>query len=326
MKFKALISTFLVLLFIGMALDSDAQRRNKYKKRKKRNKAMSNYTNRGGGRFRPYNFVSFNVNALNYYGDLAPVNRAASTDVSFTRPGFGGEIGNRFSPYASVRAGFNYGRLKSDDITSDPNDIESGPRYTRNLSFRNDIKEFHMGVELFLFPNYGGPNVRPDINVYGFIGAAVFHHEPKGLVPEYDHTLGGSDSNIPAPRAGEWVRLRKLGTEGQFIESLDVKTYSPIQLSVPIAVGVRLRMPGPFSAGLELGYRYLFTDYIDDVSTSYVSFNQFEDPLARIMSDRSAETIAAWAQIERNIPTASQQLPDGVNYYTGGGEYAVGGG
>ncbi|MEQ8554218.1 MAG: DUF6089 family protein [Cyclobacteriaceae bacterium] len=319
MKLKAFISAFLVLLFLGMALDSDAQRRNKYKKRSKRNKAISNYTNRGGGRFRPYNFASFNINALNYYGDLAPVNRAASTDVSFTRPGFGVEIGNRFSPYASVRAGFNYGRLKGDDITSDPNLEDSYPRYLRNLSFRNDIKEFHMAFEFFLIPSYGGPNLRPNVNVYLFVGGSVFHHSPKGLVPEFDHTLGGSDSNIPAPRAGDWVNLRKLGTEGQFIDSLDVKKYSSIQVAVPMGIGVKLRLPGPFSAGIELGYRYLFTDYLDDVSTKYVSFDQFDDPLARIMSDRSAEPIAAWSQVDRGVSTASNQLADGITYYAAQG-------
>ena len=326
MKIRLLIPSLIILFCFGFGDDADAQRRNKYKKRKSRNKAMSNYTGRGGGRFRPYNFVTFNVNALNYYGDLAPVNRAASTDVSFTRPGFGAEVGARFNAYMAVRAGFNYGRLKGDDITSDPEGESSAPRYTRNLSFRNDIKEFHMAFQFYLLPTWGGPNVRPNFNVYASIGAAVFHHEPKGLVPDNDHTMGGSDSDISSPQAGEWVKLRELGTEGQFIDGVDVETYKPFQLSVPIAIGVTMRLPGPFSASVELGYRYLFTDYIDDVSTNYVSFDQFDDPLARIMSDRSAEPVGAWSGVERNIPAVSQRLADGNNYFTGGGPYAVGGG
>ncbi|MBR07301.1 MAG: hypothetical protein CMP48_06395 [Rickettsiales bacterium] len=321
MKLKIVIPSLILLLCVGLS-DADAQfGGNKYKKRNKRNKAMSNYTNRGGGRFRPYNFVSFNVNALNYYGDLAPVNRAASTDISFTRPGFGGEIGARFHQRVAVRAGFNYGRIKGDDITADPALEESYGRSLRNLSFKNDIKEMHLGFEFFLLPTWGGPNVRPDFNVYLMAGVALFHHEPKGLVPEFDHTLGGENSTIVVPQAGEWVRLRKLGTEGQFIDSLGVKGYSPIQLSIPIALGVRMRLPGPFSLSAEFGFRYLFTDYIDDASGDFVRFDLFDNDLARIMSDRSAEPNAVWSGEPREgYPgTANQLLPDGVNYYSARG-------
>lgn len=323
MKLKAAISCLFVLFFLAAFFDAEAQRRNKYKKRKSANKNISNY--RGGsvgGRFRPYQFASFNVNALNYFGDLAPVNKAASTDVSFTRPGFGLNVGYKFSPYMAVRAGFNYGRLKGDDISSDPLDDQSSGRYLRNLSFRNDIKEFHMGFELYFIPNYGGPNVRPDINFYLFFGGAIMHHEPKGLVPDYDHTLGGLNSQIPAPQAGEWVKLRTLGTEGQFLDGSDVETYSPIQVSIPLAIGATFRLPGPFTAGIELGYRYLFTDYIDDVSGNFVLFDKFDDPLARIMSDRSAEPMAYWAGVDRTPivkGTASSTLSDGETYHAAAG-------
>ncbi|MFY0605742.1 MAG: hypothetical protein JXR10_03445 [Cyclobacteriaceae bacterium] len=322
MKARSLFILFLGGLFVFCSLDSEAQRNNKYKKQKSKNKSMSKYHGGSvGGKFRPYQFASFNINALNYYGDLAPVNRAASTDVSFTRPGFGGNIGYKFSAYGAFRAGFNYGRIKGDDITSDPADPDSYGRYLRNASFRSDIKEFHMGFEWYFIPNYGGPNVRKPINFYLFVGAAVFHHEPKGLVPDLDYTTGGVD---PAPQAGEWVSLRKLGTEGQLIADFGVKKYSPIQFSIPIALGAKLRLPGPFDLGLEFGYRYLFTDYIDDVSGVYVPFDQFTDPLARIMSDRSAEPVAYWSGVSRGgVNVAPNTLSDGVDYY---GAVDLGGG
>jgi hypothetical protein len=325
MSLRYLTIFSIILVLIASSFDADAQRRNKYKKRKQNNKSMSKYHGgSGGGKFRPYQFASFNLNALNYYGDLAPATTAASTDVSFTRPGFGLNVGYKFSPYTAFRAGFNYGRIKGDDITSDPNEPESYGRYLRNASFRSDIKEFHMGFEIDFIPNYGGANARKPINLYLFVGGAVFHHEPKALVPEFDYVLGGTNSTIPAPQAGEWVSLRKLGTEGQFIEGSGVKKYSPIQFSIPIALGARLRLPGPFEVGLEFGYRYLFTDYIDDVSGSYISFDQFDDPLAIIMSDRSAEPIAAWSGVDRSgINVAPNVLSDGVAYY---GSVDLGGG
>ena len=39
----------------------------------------------------------------------------------------------------------------------------------------------------------------------------------------------------------------------------------------------------------EVGYRYLFTDYIDDVSGLYVDLGALDSELARAMSDRSRE-------------------------------------
>jgi hypothetical protein len=40
---------------------------------------------------------------------------------------------------------------------------------------------------------------------------------------------------------------------------------------------------------VEFGFRYLFTDYIDDVSKDYVDLNKLDSELARSMSYRSNE-------------------------------------
>lgn len=322
MKIPYILSGLLMLAFLlGNSLDAEAQR-NKYKKRRKSSKKMSSYKGGNvGARFRPYTFVSGNINALNYFGDLAPVNRAASTDVSFTRPGLGMNLGRRFSPYLAYRFGFNYGRVKGDDVSSDPSDISSLPRYARNLSFRNDIKEFHLAMEVHFVPNYGGPNMRENLDFYLVLGVAVFHHEPKAKVPEFDYVLGGPNSELPAPRAGEWVKLRPLGTEGQMIGDntkalgLFEGGYSPVQISIPIALGLNFRLPGPFDAGIEFGYRYLFTDYIDDVSGDYVPFSLFDDPLSRLMSDRSLEPVTVVDGVERLINEPGGKLQTSVQTF-----------
>jgi hypothetical protein len=328
MKFKALLSFSLILFILATAFDADAQRRRKkkYKKRRKSSGSFSKYKGASrGGRFRAYNYVNFSVNALNYYGDLAPVNKAASTDVSFTRPGFGIDLGHKFNAYSAIRLGFNYGRLRGDDISS----FQSGeteekwqPRYARGLSFRNDIKELNLGFEFQFLPNYGGPTARQALNAYLFIGGAIFHHEPKGLVPDFDYQV---DATIPVPEAGEWVKLRSLGTEGQKLDDSQGETYLPISFAIPIALGIRMRLPGPFEAALEFGYRFVFTDYLDDVSTNYVSLDRFENDLSRIMSDRSAEPISAWSGEERDlsIGQVGQRELNGQTYNT---SYLVGAG
>ncbi len=299
-KFSLLMLKKVHLLAILLVLCStsivEAQSR-KYKIRRETNRVISHYKGFAQGKFKPHYFASFNVNAMNYFGDLAPLNHAASTDISFTRPGFGGAVGYRFTPAMSFRAGLSWGRIKGDDFTSDPTDGASAPRYARNLSFRNDIKELQAGFEYYIMPASGGISMRTRMNAYVFLGVAVFHHEPKGKVPQYDYQANNTTTELA--QSGEWVKLRPLGTEGQLLDGSSVKPYSQFQLSIPVAVGLRMALPGPFDAGIEFGYRFLFTDYIDDVSGAYVDLDRFDDPLARIMSDRSSELVAVWNEEQR---------------------------
>ena len=291
MKLKSLIIIGLSVAMLGLASDAEAQR-NKYKKRRSTNRKISRYSGGGygTGRFAPYLYAGATINAGNYFGDLAPVSKKASTDVSFTRPGFGLYAGYKFHHSLAVRAGLNWVRVYGDDFSADPNSEGDLPRYARNLSFRNDIKEFQVGVEVYLLPNYGGPKNRLPINAYLFVGAAIFHHEPMGKVPEFDYQMDQTGAEA-APSAGEWVKLRTLKTEG--------RSYKNIEFSIPISVGAQMRIPGTnLNAGLEFGIRYLFTDYIDDVSANYVDLTNFDDPLARIMSDRSSELVSSQGKNE----------------------------
>jgi hypothetical protein len=323
MKLRSLYIFSIICLFLFSGIDGQAQFSSKYGKKKGKNKAISNYHGGSvGGRFRPYEFAGFNVNTLNYFGDLAPLTKAGSTDVSFTRPGFGFNMGYKFNSYMALRGGLNWGRLQASDASSDPDYTSDGGngRYQRNLSFRNDIYELQLGLEIYLLPNFGGPNTRLPINAYVFFGAALFYHDPKGQVPMYDYQTDSSlpeANQAPIANGGDWVSLRKLGTEGQNLPGHNSSQYSPIQVSIPVGLGGKMRIPGtPFDVGLEVGYRLLFTDYIDDVSGAYVALDQFDDPLARIMSDRSAELINVSDNTQReNIRPVSINYGNDISYY-----------
>ena len=299
MNFKSFLVVFLSVAMLGLADHADAQRRrNKYKARRKTNRNISHYKGglRGYGRFEPYYFVGAQVNAGNYFGDLAPVSKAASTDISFTRPGFGLSGGYKFHHSLALTAELNWFRVFGDDISSDPTAEASAARYARNLSFRNDIKELRVALQVFLLPNYGGPNQRLPFNAYLSLGAALYHHQPMGKVPDADYQ-SALDGSVPVPQAGEWVKLKPLGTEGQNLGI--VEPYSNFNLSLPIAVGAQMRIPNTqLTAALEFGLRYLFTDYIDDVSGRYVDLdtlgNSSAGVLSRVLSDRST------------VPTSSQ--------------------
>src|SRR5690606_15533698 len=69
---------------------------------------------------------------------------------------------------------------------------------------------------------------------------------------------------------GTKIFLRDLGTEGQGLPQYpDKKMYNLVQIAVPFGGGIRLRLSDNVHISYEIGLRKLFTDYIDDVSTTY---------------------------------------------------------
>lgn len=296
----------LLTLFILTDYTANAQSRPRSRQVKSQNKRISRY--RGGGTGgvgnKGYTFIGVSINAMNYFGDLAPKESITSTDISFTRPGFGivanRKVGTRFY----LRGSLLYGRLKGSDFNSaDPNDENARYRYVRNLHFRNDIIELSAQGVMDITPTYGTFLVRPTFVPYIFAGIAVFYHNPKALAPATDVNTG---QNLA--EAGQWVALEPLGTEGQYSSGNTVSPYKKIQLAIPIGLGVRYKLNQAFDLSFEIGYRHLFFDHIDDVGRSYVDLSSLNSDLARALSDRSreltdAETGAARELTNPNVAT-----------------------
>lgn len=286
-----------------------------------------------------YFSVGANINALNYFGDLAPKSHIASTKLTFTRPGFGVTGMYRIGPESSIRGGFMWGRLKGDDFSADPLGQNSRYRYMRNLHFRNDIKEFSFEYVFDLFSHNRTFITRPKTVPYLFAGLAIFHHNPRAKVPEVDvvhynvldqTSIQRNDSRYNDVSPGDWIPLKPLGTEGQYVEGSGVKPYSNWQIAIPFGAGVRYKLSRYFDLSFELSYRQTFTDYIDDVSGHYINLDEFpntpEGNLSRLVSDRSKEPIAAVVEDARNLEVA---YSNNFHYYGqkpaefGGGEYQV---
>jgi hypothetical protein len=68
--------------------------------------------------------------------------------------------------------------------------------------------------------------------------------------------------------AGGKVYLKPLSTEGQGIYP-DKKPYKKLQPVIPVGGGVKFVLSDNLRIGIEIGIRKTFTDYLDDVSTSY---------------------------------------------------------
>ncbi len=266
-----------------------------------------------------YATVGLSFNSFNYFGDLAPRPGKISTDLSFTKVGVG-LVGNyRVGSRVFLRGAFTFGSLQGDDFESaDPKEEDSSDRYARNLQFRNRIYELSATASVDLFRNRGFFVRRAPFTPYIFGGLAVFHHNPKAKVPELDFE-GKSLSN-----AGEWVALQPLGTEGQNSKNSDIKPYRKIQISVPFGFGVRAKLNHNFDLAFEVGYRLLFFDYLDDVSTAMPNYGDLDSDLARTLSGRAAERNAVVSGDPRDAAILAT-LDQSVTSYTGsdGRTYSV---
>lgn len=260
---------------------------------KKSNKRVGAY--RGGkskfGKQKIYNAIGLSVNALNYYGDLAPSSGRISTDISFTKPAIGISYTHRFGPRYSLQAQFMYGTLKGSDAESaNSGDASSGVfRSKRNLSFRNQIKELSVVGVFDLFENTQTYMSRVKWTPYLYVGLAAFLMNPQAIAPNTD--LQGK----PLSEAGEWVDLQPLGTEGQYSQlsttdvNYGIKPYSLFQMAIPFGIGARFRLNEVMDLSVDFGFRYTFTDYLDDVSQNYVDLTKLKSPLAQAMSYRTNE-------------------------------------
>ncbi len=228
-----------------------------------------------------YTSIGVSINALNYFGDLAPKDDILSTNLGLTRAGVGFFAIRRLGPKFAARVSLNWGRIKGDDFESaNPKDDLARYRYVRNLQFRNDIKELSL-VGVFDFKeNLATYRSRIGIVPYIFAGVAVLHHNPKALVPDVDVNNG----DAPFTNAGEWVALAPLRTEGT--------SYKKVQLAIPFGIGLRFKLDDRWDLGFEVGYRHLFFDYLDDVSNDFVDLGSLSSDLARALSDRSREVTA----------------------------------
>jgi len=292
------LSFVLLLLLLGLSVAHESMGQFNRRTIKKNNKRIATYVGKKHfGKEHVYSGVGFSLSAMNYYGDLSPLPSKFSTDISFTKPAFGISFFHRFGPRYTLIGQFMYGTLKGSDSESakqgnDPVNF----RKERNLSFRNHIKELSVVAVFDLFENEGTYISRVKWTPYAFVGIAAFLHNPQAQAPK-TYLDGTAD-----PKAGQWVDLQPLGTEGQnsTLLSTDVnygiKTYSLLQVAIPFGLGARFRMNEVLDFWADVGFRYTFTDYLDDVSTNYADPNLFPtlpdgSPSPEyLLQDRSYET------------------------------------
>jgi len=186
----------------------------------------------------------------NYHGDLQ--------DKWFPDNGYRPNVGVFYkyfmNPRVGIRLGANYSKITAADSLSD-----IAVKQLRNLRFESKLFEMHAGLEINLLPV---DRERAKVSPYIFGGLSVFYFNP--------YTDGMN---------GEKVMLRPLSTEGQGMSQYpDRKNYSNINVALPFGGGMKFFIGKTLMLTTELGFRYTATDYLDDVSKSYVNQNElFQD-------------------------------------------------
>jgi Domain of unknown function (DUF6089) len=282
---KIIVGTIILSLLLCFGEQASAQFNRK--SIKKTNKRMASFKGRKTTfKNKAYTAVGVSLSALNYYGDIAPRPQRVSTDISFTKPAISLSLMHRFGPRYTFLGSFMFGTLKGSDAeTAKATDLESGKyRYQRNLSFRNQIKELSAVAYFDLFDNTQTYISRVQWTPFVFIGAAAYLHNPQ--------------AEAPAALGGGWVDLQPLGTEGQFstLQPTDanfgITPYKKFQIAIPFGVGARFKVNEVMDLWGEIGFRYTFTDYLDDVSQNYVDLGVFTGgnaAMAKAMSYRGGE-------------------------------------
>lgn len=185
-----------------------------------------------------------------YYGDLCE-----NMECMIFRPQASLGVIYRNSDRLLLRSEFAYVRLAGSDAR--------GENRSRNLSFRSNNYEISFSA------------------VYDFI---PYERKFRYRAPFTPYAHGGVGATIFSPQAnlnGKWVNLRPLQTEG-------IK-YAKVTPIISYGLGMRYKANPKLNISLELGYRWTFTDYLDDVSTVYTDNSSLSGDEAKSLADRTNE-------------------------------------
>lgn len=204
----------------------------------------------------------------NYTGDVTQ----ASFTLKESHAAFGFGVSYFLNNNFSLRAEYNSAFISGDDANNKKQGV-----IDRNLNFSSKISEFSLRAE---FDYFGSQKSK--ITPYNFIGISSFNFNPY----TYDNT-------------NTKIYLRNLSTEGQGLTQYPNRSiYKLTESAIVYGGGLKYHLSDDLNISFELGYRKTSTDYLDDVSTTYVDENT-------LLAERGALAVAlAWRGDEKTNPLA----------------------
>ena len=210
---------------------------------------ISSYTNGQSGQYKENTEVGSFGGVSYYLGDLN------NSHFNNSIPNFGLIVRKNIDRRISYKGSFMLVNIAADDRnSSDEFASQRGLHFSNNMFEENGSSIYELSGQLefnFLPYELGNPLYKWTPFIYS--GLSLFNFNPKA-----------------ENKNGEWISLQPLGTEGQGTTKFpDRKKYSLIQFAIPIGGGVKFAVSEYFNVILEYGIRKTFTDYLDDVSTTY---------------------------------------------------------
>lgn len=207
--------------------------------------------------------------ASHYNGDLSE----GIIMLNQTHGVVGAMVKYNFSEKLTLRGGLYYGTISGNDENA--TDLI---RRNRNLHFTSQITEFSLIPEFNLM-GYKIGSRRQTLTPFVYAGIGIFKFNPYA-----------TDAN------GRAVPLQPLRTEGQgSIVFQDAsgnqqrELYALTQVNIPLGIGLKFALSQRFTMTIEMSARKLFTDYLDDVSTTYIPTSVIDEvggPRTEEWSDR----------------------------------------
>lgn len=178
----------------------------------------------------------------NYSGDIQQKRFTLGQSNAVVGAGGTFNITDKFA----LRSDYSFAHVGADDKLNKP------ALRVRNLNFKTIIQELNLMGEYDIL-NISDHRLTP----YVFAGIGVFKFSP-----------------YTADSSGNKVFLVGLSTEGQGLtEYPGRKVYKKTQFNIPLGGGIKFALSEDLYVGFEIGVRKLFTDYLDDVSTTYIDRN-----------------------------------------------------
>lgn len=169
-----------------------------------------------------------------YLGDINP-----GIHFLASKPAYGVVARVNLDSRWVVKANAFRGRIKGDDNKGRTNEI-------RGLKFESKITDIGLTAEFNFFDYHTGSRKKVlTPYIFGGIGVVIFNPEADG------------------------VDLRSIGTEGQNVGFDGRKPYNVYAFTIPFGIGVKYGLNKRLAISAEWGMRKTFTDYLDDVSTTY---------------------------------------------------------
>jgi len=170
-----------------------------------------------------------------YLGELNP-----ALPYNQTKLAYGGLLRYNINSRWAAKLSYYRGEVEGSDATG-------GSIVNRDLNFNSKINDFSLVAE-FNFWEYFTGSKKSFFTPFIFGGISYFTFKPTSF---------------------SGVELQPLGTEGQNVSFDDRSPYNQYGFAIPFGFGIKYSISERLGLSFEWGMRKTFTDYIDDVSSTY---------------------------------------------------------